>query len=85
MIEFKDLSVSIDKKNILDSISLVANNREITAVLGRNGSGKTTLLSSVFKMRASWIHCTDSCSVAIASFKFLLKSHLSNELYPDSI
>lgn len=74
MIEFKDLSVSIDKKNILDSISLVANNREITAVLGRNGSGKTTLLSSVFKERKySGSILVDGRDISLISRKELAK------------
>lgn len=47
MIEFRDISLSIGRKKILDNISFSLPERGITVLVGRNGSGKSTLLSCV--------------------------------------
>lgn len=51
MIEIKNLSVKLGKKEILKDVSLLAPNGEITVILGANGSGKTTLFRSIFSTR----------------------------------
>lgn len=44
MIELRNLSKTIDGKEVLKDISLTIGKGEIFGLLGRNGSGKTTLL-----------------------------------------
>jgi Fe-S cluster assembly ATP-binding protein len=43
LIKIKDLSVSIDDKQILSNLSLDVNTNSISAIMGPNGSGKSTL------------------------------------------
>ena len=47
MLEFKNVSVSIGKKNILDDISVSFEKGKITTIVGPNGCGKTTLLQTL--------------------------------------
>lgn len=46
-IEFKNVSFSYDKKEILHNISVILPNKTTTAVIGPSGSGKTTLCSLI--------------------------------------
>ena len=50
MLEFKNVSVSIGKKNILDDISVSFEKGKITTIVGHNGCGKTTLLQTLIGM-----------------------------------
>lgn len=43
----KDLTVSYDKKNILEKFNLVVKNKELVVLLGPSGCGKSTLLSAI--------------------------------------
>lgn len=47
MLEIKNLSAVIDKKQILSNISLKLTPHTITAVIGKNGCGKSTLVSCI--------------------------------------
>lgn len=47
MLEFCDLSVSYDKKTVLEKICFQLREHRLTALLGRNGSGKSTLVSAL--------------------------------------
>jgi iron complex transport system ATP-binding protein len=47
MIEARDISVSIGRKDILRDVDLVALPGQVTAIVGPNGSGKTTLLRAL--------------------------------------
>ncbi len=46
MLEFKNLSLKIGEKTILDSVSFTAKKSSVTALIGKNGSGKSSLLAS---------------------------------------
>lgn len=48
-IKTKDISVSIDDKEILKSVSIDAKNGEFVGVIGPNGSGKTTFLKTIYR------------------------------------
>jgi Fe-S cluster assembly ATP-binding protein len=47
MLEIKDLSVSIENKEILHDINLVIKTGETHVLFGPNGAGKSTLLSAI--------------------------------------
>ena len=47
MIEIKDLSYTIGKKEILKNISFTVNKGSMTCIVGPNGCGKSTLLSHI--------------------------------------
>ncbi|MGL4758456.1 MAG: ABC transporter ATP-binding protein [Patescibacteria group bacterium] len=47
MLEIKNLSKSINQVNILNKISFVANEGEVTAIIGGNGAGKSTLFNLI--------------------------------------
>nr|YP_009399094.1 Iron-sulfur cluster formation ABC transporterATP-binding subunit [Taenioma perpusillum]ARW68491.1 Iron-sulfur cluster formation ABC transporterATP-binding subunit [Taenioma perpusillum] len=43
ILEINNLSVSVDKENIIKNLNLRINSGEIHAIMGKNGSGKSTL------------------------------------------
>lgn len=45
MLEFKNISVTKNKKDILQNVSFSVKPHTITAIIGKNGSGKSTLIS----------------------------------------
>lgn len=47
MLEMKNVSVRIGKKQILDDVTFSLRPHRLTALVGRNGSGKSTLLNCV--------------------------------------
>ena len=47
MIEIKDLSYTIGKKEILKNISFIVNKGSMTCIVGPNGCGKSTLLAHI--------------------------------------
>ncbi|MEO0203363.1 MAG: metal ABC transporter ATP-binding protein [candidate division WOR-3 bacterium] len=50
ILEVKNLSVTINGKEILKDINFSLNEGEILSVIGPNGGGKTTLLKSILKV-----------------------------------
>ncbi len=48
MLEVSNLTVDFGSKRILTEVSMRAESRNITALVGHNGAGKTTLLRSIF-------------------------------------
>lgn len=52
MLEFRDISLRIGRKTILDSVSFTLPKQGITALVGRNGSGKSSLLACATALRS---------------------------------
>lgn len=50
LIELKDISVSYDRKNVLEDVSLRVDRGDFLAITGPNGGGKTTLLKVLLKL-----------------------------------
>lgn len=49
-VDIRDLSVHLNGKQVLNSISLRIPKNKITAIIGQSGCGKTTLLNSINRM-----------------------------------
>jgi len=47
IIQVRNLSVTYDAKNALNSVSTTISSNEIVAIMGRNGAGKSSLLKSL--------------------------------------
>ena len=47
IVEFKDVSLTLDKKEVLSSINLSVGENEITGIIGPSGAGKTVLLKTI--------------------------------------
>jgi osmoprotectant transport system ATP-binding protein len=50
LVEFRDVSCSIDGRSVLSNIDLAVQQGETVVLLGRSGSGKTTLLKTVNRL-----------------------------------
>lgn len=50
LIELKDISVSYDRKKVLEDVSLRVDRGDFLAITGPNGGGKTTLLKVLLKL-----------------------------------
>lgn len=50
LIEIKDVSVSYDRENILNDVSLTIERGDFVAITGPNGGGKTTLLRTLLRL-----------------------------------
>ena len=50
MIEFKDVSLSIKKKQVLSNINLKIDHNEVVAIVGESGSGKTMLFNLILRL-----------------------------------
>src|SRR5215468_7458097 len=51
-LEIDGVTTAYDKADVLDAVSLTAEPRRITCLLGSNGSGKTTLIRSILGLTA---------------------------------
>ena len=50
MLEVKNVSYKIGKKQIINDVSLLVKDHEFVGIIGPNGSGKSTLLKTIYKM-----------------------------------
>lgn len=65
MLDINNLSVSVDKKRVLDNLSLHINEGEVHALMGRNGTGKSSLAKTLmghylYKIRGGTITFFDT-------------------------
>ena len=65
MLQVKNITRKIDKKIILDDISLNLESGKIISVIGPSGAGKTSLLKTI-----ALIDLADSGSLRINNFKY---------------
>jgi iron complex transport system ATP-binding protein len=49
-LKLNNISIELDKKKIIDDISLSVNNGEFVGIIGPNGSGKSTLLRTIYRI-----------------------------------
>lgn len=48
LVEIQNTNISIDKKNVLESVNFSINKGEMKFLIGKTGSGKTTFINSIF-------------------------------------
>ena len=53
-LEVRDLSVSIDKRAIIQNVSARVGSRRFVGIVGPNGSGKSTLLKTIYRAWCCW-------------------------------
>ena len=54
VVKIQNLKAGYDEKLVLKDISLVAEQQEITTILGESGCGKTTLLKNIIGLLSPW-------------------------------
>ena len=48
LVEIQNTNISIDKKNVIESVNFTINKGEMKFLIGKTGSGKTTFINSIF-------------------------------------
>ena len=71
VIETKDLSVTLSRKEIVKQASLKVRDNEFVGLLGPNGSGKTTLLKSIYRVLkpSGGVILLDGKDIALSSYR----------------
>ena len=65
MIQVEEMGVELDRRPILEGLSLSVREGELVAVMGRNGSGKTTLLRTVLGLEQIRSGSVRTCDVDV--------------------
>ncbi len=76
MIEVNDLSLTVDKQLLLESLSLSVKKGEFWAVLGKNGTGKTTLLHTLAGLKPYTKGSITIGDVELKNLDFLSRAQL---------
>jgi energy-coupling factor transport system ATP-binding protein len=63
--EINGLSVDLDRRTVLEDLSLAVREGEFVAIMGRNGSGKTTLLRTMLGLETARTGTIVTCGVDV--------------------
>ncbi|MFH1637811.1 MAG: ABC transporter ATP-binding protein [Candidatus Woesearchaeota archaeon] len=87
IIELRNVSEYLDKKKVLDSISLTVKDKEILGVIGPSGSGKTVLLKTIIGFykpkQGSILYCGKNMSSRKDILKTIGFASQRNSIYYD--